>query len=181
MLFPHNPFFWALLSMFGLVGCCSVVGTKKIGGNPLSGFLIISIYVIGRFILVLPYCPQPRFDIGGIHGLFGGIIFVVGLIFGLVPSFTIRPLTAADEKIELKTTGFYRFVRNPIYLGEVLYTLGWSVIFRSIIGVALVPMWWTGLLVLTVIEEERLAKKLGMPYIKYKNRVRGRIVPGLPI
>jgi protein-S-isoprenylcysteine O-methyltransferase Ste14 len=167
--------------MFGLVGCCAVVGTKKIGGNPLYGILIISIFVIGRIVLVLPFCPQPRFDIGGLHGLIGSIIFVIGVIFGLIPAFHIKPLTAADEKIELKTAGFYKFVRNPIYLGEVLYTLGWAIIFRSIIGVALVPMWWVGLLVLVVIEEERLELKLGKPYLDYKKRIRGRIIPSLPI
>ena len=31
MTFLHDPFFWALISMFGLVAACAVVGSKKVG------------------------------------------------------------------------------------------------------------------------------------------------------
>lgn len=31
MGFFRSPFFWALVSMFGLVGACSMVGSKKVG------------------------------------------------------------------------------------------------------------------------------------------------------
>ncbi len=53
--------------------------------------------------------------------------------------------------------------------------------FRSVIGVALVPFWWAGLLFLVFIEEESLERELGQAYLEYKKRVRGRIIPGLPI
>lgn len=38
-----------------------------------------------------------------------------------------------------------------------------------------------GLWLLTIIEEESLERKLGLPYIEYKKRVPGRILPGLPL
>lgn len=78
-------------------------------------------------------------------------------------------------------TGFYGIVRNPIYLGKVLWCLGWAIMFRSVIGVALVPLWWTGLLILIMIEEESLERSLGQSHLEYKKQVRGRIIPGLPI
>jgi protein-S-isoprenylcysteine O-methyltransferase Ste14 len=53
--------------------------------------------------------------------------------------------------------------------------------FRSVIGVALVPLWWAGLLFLIVIEEETLERELGEAYLEYKQQVRGRIIPGLPV
>jgi Phospholipid methyltransferase len=99
-----------------------------------------------------------------------------------IPSLTtIKPFTGPDEKIELKTNGFYGVVRNPIYLGEVLWCFGWSIIFRSIIGLALVPFWWAGLLGHIMIEEQSLERERGRPYLEYKDRVRGRMTPGLPI
>jgi protein-S-isoprenylcysteine O-methyltransferase Ste14 len=177
--FLNNPFFWALVSMFGLVGACAVVGSQKIGKNTLLGLLIVVIFDLGRFILVLPFCEQPRFDLGGWHGLIGGIILVVGLIF-CIPALDIRPFNAANEQLKLKTTGFYRIVRNPIYLGEILWCFGWAIIFRSIVGVTLIPLWWAGLLILILIEEESLERALGQTYLDYKQRVRGRIIPGLP-
>jgi protein-S-isoprenylcysteine O-methyltransferase Ste14 len=179
MTILNDPFFWALISMFGLVAACSVVGSKKVGRNTGVGVLIVTIFDLGRFLLVLPFCDQPRFEIDGWHGLFGGIIFIVGLIFCL-PAFSIKPFNSANEKTEFVTTGFYRIVRNPIYLGEVLWCLGWAILFRSTIGVYLVLLWWAGLLFLIIIEEEHLERALGQPYLEYKQRVRGRIIPGLP-
>jgi protein-S-isoprenylcysteine O-methyltransferase Ste14 len=181
MSFLNDPFFWALTSMFGLVGACAVVGSKKVGRNTLLGLFIVTIFDLGRFILALPLCDQPHFNIGGWHGLLGGTIFVIGGYLGLAPCLLIRPVNVAEKGMDLQTTRFYGLVRNPIYLGEVLWCLGWAIMFRSIIGVALVPLWWLGLLILILIEEESLERSLGQTYLEYKKRVRGRIIPGLPI
>jgi protein-S-isoprenylcysteine O-methyltransferase Ste14 len=181
MYFLGDPFFWALISMFGLVGACAVVGSKKVGRNTLLGLFIVTIFDLGRFILALPFCDQPRFDIGGWHSFLGGLIFVIGGYLGLAPCLLIRPVNVAEKGMDLQTTGLYRIVRNPIYLGEVMWCLGWAMMFRSAIGVALVPLWWLGLLILITIEEESLERSLGQSYLEYKKRVRGRIIPGLPI
>jgi len=176
----QDPFFWALISMFGLTGAGAVVGGKRLGQYPLFGFIIVLIFILGRAVLVLPFCPQPRFDASNWYVIIGGIIFIAGLIF-CIPGLYIKPFTAPDENVQLRTTGFYGIVRNPIYLGEVLWCLGWAILFRSIIGFLLVPLWWAGLLFHTIIEEENLERKLGHPYIVYKSKIRGRIIPGLPI
>ena len=81
----------------------------------------------------------------------------------------------------LRTSGIYGVVRNPIYLADVLFSLGFAIMFRSIIGVALVPVWWAGFLLIALTEEESLERTLGQPYLDYKRRVKGRIIPGLPI
>lgn len=180
MTFINNPFFWALVSMFGLVGACAVVGSRRIGSRPLIGWIIVLLFFdLGRVLLVLPFVEQPRFEMGGWHSLVGGFIIVVGLIFAL-PTFEVKPLNVAKKGMELKTTGFYAIVRNPIYLCEVLWCLGWAIIHCSLIGVALVPLWWLGLLFLIFIEEESLERALGQTYLAYKQQVRGRIIPGLP-
>lgn len=180
MTFITNPFFWALVSMFGLVGACAVVGSKRIGRYPIIGWIIvICFFDFGRMMLALSFVEQPRFEIGGWHGLVGSVIFIVGLVFG-IPTFDIKPLNVAEKEMELRTTGFYAIVRNPIYLCEVLWCFGWAIIHRSLVGVALVPLWWLGLLFLISIEEESLERALGQTYLAYKQRVRGRIIPGLP-
>ncbi len=183
MMFYEDPFFWALISMFSLVGAVALVGSKKMGRYQLLGIIIVALFLLGRIILVLPFCPQPRFEIGICNWVTGGIIFTIGLIFCIpgIPGLYIKPFTGPDEKVDIKSTGFYGIVRNPIYLGEILWCLGWAVMFRSIIGVALVPMWWASLLFLIIIEEGSLERELGKPYLEYKEKVRGRIIPGLPI
>jgi protein-S-isoprenylcysteine O-methyltransferase Ste14 len=174
----ENPFFWAVISMFGLVGASTAVGSNKLGKNPFLGIIIVIIFDLGRFILV--FCPQDRFEMADLHLVVGGMILIIGLVF-CIPAFSIKPFTVADKNIKLITTGFYGIVRNPIYLGEVLWCLGWAIIFRSTIGIFLVPFWWVGLLFHTLIEEEKLEQTLGQSYLDYKNRVRGRIIPRLPI
>jgi protein-S-isoprenylcysteine O-methyltransferase Ste14 len=176
--FYEEPFFWALISMFGLVGACAVVGSKAVGGRTTLGLGFVALFDLGRFLLVVP--DQSRFDLVPLITVLGGVLFLAGGYLGLAPCFLIRPLNAAEQQTTLITSGFYGIVRNPIYLGELLWCLGWALIYRSIIGVALVPLWWAALLILVVIEEENLERELGQPYRDYKRRVRGRIVPGLP-
>jgi protein-S-isoprenylcysteine O-methyltransferase Ste14 len=179
--FFNNPFFWAFISMFTLVGACSVVGSRKIGSHPALGWIMVSILSLGRVILVLPSVDQPRFFVSGFNAAIGIPIFVIGLCFALGPCFLIRPLNIAEEDMELITKSFYKYTRNPIYLGEILWCLGWSIIHGSIIGVALVPVWWSGFLFLILIEEESLQRAIGTTYEDYKKKVKGRILPGTPI
>jgi protein-S-isoprenylcysteine O-methyltransferase Ste14 len=179
MLFWEEPFFWALVSMFGLVGCCAVVGSQRIGRNTLLSGCMVAIFDMGRFALVLP--DQSRFESGGALVLLGGLVLFAGGYLGLAPCVLIRPINVAESGMELATTGFYTVIRNPIYLGELLMSLGWSLLHRSTTGVCLTPVWWTALLILIVIEEESLERALGQSYLDYKQRVRGRILPGLPI
>ena len=81
----------------------------------------------------------------------------------------------------LKTSGVYRIVRNPIYLADILFSLGFAVMFRSIIGIALIPVWWIAFLLLVLVEESSLERTLGQNYLDYKQQVNGRMIPGLPI
>jgi len=137
--------------MFTLVGACSVVGSRKMCSHPALGWIIVSILSLGRVILVLPSIEQPRFFLDGFNTAIGIPIFIIGLCFALGPSFLIRPLNIAEENMEFITKSFYEYTRNPIYLGEILWCLGWSIIHGSIIGVALVPLWWSGFLFLILM------------------------------
>ena len=180
MTFFNNPFFWAFISMFGLVGCGAVVSGMKLGKFPLFGAIVVVIFDLGRVLLVLPFCPQPRFEIWGLHTFIGGFIFIVGIIF-CAPAMIIKPITAPDKTISLKTNGLYSIVRNPIYTGELLWCLGLAIYFRSVIGVALIPIWWIALLLHIAKEEASLERELGEVFLQYKKQVKGRLIPGLPI
>ncbi len=181
MFLLENPLFWALLSMFGLTGACLVVGTKRVGSSFFLGGIIVTIFFSGRFIMVLPYISQPRFYFGVWQTIIGVVLFITGLFFALAPCFSIRPLNIAHKNTVLATSGFYRIVRNPIYLGELLWCLGWSLLHGSVMGIILIPFWWAGLLIIILIEEESLKRALGPGYLEYKAQVKGRIIPGLPL
>jgi len=179
-MFVQDPFFWAFIGMFGLLAGTALVSGTKLGRNALLGFAIVLVCDLTRMILVLPFCLQPRFEIGVWNWIAGGILLAAALVFA-VPALSIKWWAAPDGKMVLKTTGIYGIVRNPIYLADILFSLGFAIMFRSIIGVALIPVWWAGFLFVVLAEEESLVRTLGQPYLDYKQRVKGRIVPGLPI
>jgi protein-S-isoprenylcysteine O-methyltransferase Ste14 len=175
-----NPFFWAFVGMFGLLAGIVLVSGIKLGQNALLGLITIMICDSSRILLVLPFCPQPRFEIGMWNWIIGGIVLAAAMVFG-VPALSINWRTAPDSKIVLKTNGIYSVVRNPIYLTDILFSLGFAIMFRSIIGVALVPIWWAAFLSIVLVEEVSMERALGQPYLDYKQRVKGRIIPGLPV
>jgi protein-S-isoprenylcysteine O-methyltransferase Ste14 len=174
-----DPFLWALVSMFGLAGAEALVGSAKLARFWWMGFITVGLFTVGRVAIVLPWVHQPRLATGDWSWVAGGLIFAVGMVFAL-PVFKIRPITGPAAGVNLKTGGLYGIVRNPLYLSDILWCLGLAIMFRSEVGIALVPLWWAGLLLLTLIEEESLERKLGWQYVEYKERVRGRILPGLP-
>jgi protein-S-isoprenylcysteine O-methyltransferase Ste14 len=87
------------------------------------------------------------------------------------PGFPVPP----DRLVE---DGPYRFVRNPMYLGHLIFMLGLAVTFVS----------WFALLLFTaralwfhrrVLEDEaRLQEMFGQAYLDYQGRVK-RWIPGL--
>jgi protein-S-isoprenylcysteine O-methyltransferase Ste14 len=175
-----NVFFWAFVGMFGLLVGIALVSGIKLGQNAFLGVITIMIADFSRIILVLPFCPQPRFEIGIWNWVIGGMLLAVAVIFS-IPALSIDWRTAPDSKTVLRTTGIYGIVRNPIYLADILFSLGFAVMFRSIIGIALIPVWWAAYLAIVLVEEASLERALGQRYLDYKQQVKGRIIPGLPI
>jgi protein-S-isoprenylcysteine O-methyltransferase Ste14 len=180
MFILTDPFFWAFVGMFGLLVGIALVSGMKLGQNSLLGLTTIMVCDFSRIILVLPFCPQPRFEIGMWNWIIGGVVLAVAMAFG-IPALSINWRTAPDSKTVLKTNGIYSVVRNPIYVADILFSLGFAIMFGSIIGVALIPVWWVAFLSIVLVEETSLERALGQPYLDYKQRVKGRIIPGLPI
>jgi len=180
MFILTNLFFWAFVGMFGLLIGIAFVSGIKLGQNPVLGLLTIMICDFSRIIIVLPFCPQPRFEIGIWNWILGGIILAMAVVF-CVPALSIDWRTAPDSKTVLKTDGIYRIVRNPIYLADLLFSLGFALMFHSIIGIALIPIWWVAYLAIVLVEETSLERALGQRYLDYKQQVKSRIIPGLPI
>jgi protein-S-isoprenylcysteine O-methyltransferase Ste14 len=119
----------------------------------------------------------------------GGVItFGIGLCFmcgGLVlrwrsfkalSRYLTVPVTTSPDQL-LITTGPYRFVRHPSYLGLILVLAGIGVILAnwlSIAVLALVPL--IGVMYRTHIEEDALPGILGDAYTGYAS-TRKRLVP----
>ncbi|HLF73008.1 MAG TPA: isoprenylcysteine carboxylmethyltransferase family protein [Anaerolineales bacterium] len=77
-----------------------------------------------------------------------------------------------DPPKELVVAGFYRYVRNPMYLGVILVLIGYFLWFGfwALLGYAALAFIATHLFV-TLYEEPTLTKKFGAAYEEYLRRV----------
>ncbi len=78
----------------------------------------------------------------------------------------------------LVAEGPYRYTRNPMYLGHLIFLLGLVITFRSWLaaGLLIVHVGWFHRRVLK--DEARLETRFGAPYLTYKARVK-RWLPGV--
>ncbi len=60
-MFFNDPFFWAFISMFGLVGCGAVVSGSKLGRYPLFGATVVIIFDLGRVRISSPFLRATTF------------------------------------------------------------------------------------------------------------------------
>jgi protein-S-isoprenylcysteine O-methyltransferase Ste14 len=151
-----------------------------LGHNPLFGFATVIGNDFSRILMVLPFVSQPRFDFGIGNWILGGLLIAVACGFG-VAAFAVKWWKAPDKDVVLQTAGVYGIVRNPIYLCDLVFSLGIAVCFGSFAGMALIPLWWIAFLFIAQMEETSMERELGQAYRDYKNQVRGRIIPGLPV
>lgn len=79
---------------------------------------------------------------------------------------------------EIVSGGPYRYLRNPMYLGHLIFMAGLAITFSSWLALALLVfhiVWFQK----RVLEDEmRLEKRFGAPYFDYKARVK-RWIPGV--
>lgn len=131
---------------------------------------LVLMALIQVFVPVYQYVEPPLAYTGIVPVLFG--ITMAALSAGLFKK-AETGLIPFDEASTLVTTGFYRFSRNPMYLGMFLMLLGVAFLLGSI-GV-LLPVLLFVLVIRNnfVLGEERfLEAAFGQRYLDYKSSVR---------
>lgn len=99
----------------------------------------------------------------------------LGLVWGAVRTFLREGTNVVPTRPALKivTDGPYRFTRNPMYLGMVLFLLGISLVFSLEWGIILTPVLWLAFDRLIVAREEvYLAGKFGPDYQALRDQTR---------
>jgi protein-S-isoprenylcysteine O-methyltransferase Ste14 len=147
-----------VLPAFGVLGLASAylpaytdrIGFWTVDGDALR-WLGVTLYALGGVVRLWP-------------------VFVLGRRFsGLV---AIQPGHA------LVTTGIYRVIRHPSYLGMMMLSLGWALAFRSVLGVVLVVLMIVPLVGRINAEERLLRSQFGREYDAYRVRT-SRLIPGI--
>jgi protein-S-isoprenylcysteine O-methyltransferase Ste14 len=139
---------------------------------------LIYLTVLGAALGIDLLAGGPRLGLPDLpRYLAGAALFALGLVLTIIAASgfraagtEVRPWKASTA---LVTTGFYRYTRNPMYLGMALIYAGLSLFADSVIALAfIVPL----LIIITygVIkrEEHYLEVKFGEEYRRYKGKVR---------
>lgn len=112
----------------------------------------------------------------------GVTLFVIGGALRLWPVYVLGPrfsgLVAIQTGHRLETSGPYRVIRHPSYLGLLINSLGWALAFRSGVGVLLTALTLLPLVARIEAEEALLARHFGAAYAAYRART-ARLLPGL--
>jgi protein-S-isoprenylcysteine O-methyltransferase Ste14 len=112
----------------------------------------------------------------------GVALFAVGGALRLWPVYVLGDrfsgLVAIQPGHQLVTTGIYSSIRNPSYLGLLIIALGWSLAFRSLIGVVLTALLVPPLIARMNAEERLLQSQFGAEYDAYRART-SRLIPGV--
>ncbi|MBW2416394.1 MAG: isoprenylcysteine carboxylmethyltransferase family protein [Deltaproteobacteria bacterium] len=175
----QDPYFWAFVAMLGLVGGNAIQGSPVVGRRTWFGVVVISMVTFGRVALVLPFVQQIRFSFPLSDTL--GVLIIGASLLLMAPLLRIRPATRPDTVEPLSTRGVFGLVRHPGYLANIIWGIGWAILYGSAIGLALTPVWIIAFYLHALIEEEALLKEYGSSYREYMGRVRARLVPGLPV
>jgi protein-S-isoprenylcysteine O-methyltransferase Ste14 len=148
-------------------------------------------WVLGAFsvlAILLAYFPAftDRHDFLTLDGdavrWTGFVISVLGGSLRLWPVFVLgrrfSGLVAIQKDHTLVTTGIYRHIRNPSYLGLLTGALGWALVFRAGAGVLIAALLLIPLVARMRAEERLLASEFGAEYESYRART-WRLVPGI--
>jgi len=131
----------------------------------MAPLLFLPVYADRRAIMV--------FDGDAVRYL-GLVVYAAGCVLRIGPMFTLKnrfraPWTTQEQHY-LVTSGFYRYIRHPSYLGLFLALLGWFLVFRCWIGfvvcLLLIPLAIPELRK----EEKMLVDEFGEEYAAYRRR-----------
>ncbi len=132
----------------------SILGALTAVGAPVECFVLKKQIAIAQSVL-------------------GGAIGITGLTLGILSFLALgknfRPFMAPKVNSTLVTTGIYKYIRHPMYIGTILALLGLVVAFGSLL---VIPA-WLGVAILYLIKiekEEPLLLEKFPDYAEYRRR-----------
>jgi len=142
-------------------------------------------WVVGQSLLMLAFLLAPVWARGDWSGAWsawlGGLLLVISAVFGLggvaVLGRNRTPFPQPRPGSQLVCHGLYRWVRHPLYTSVICFAFGWSLGWRSWVGVMLAVLTAAFLFAKSKREEQWLRARFP-DYETYARRTR-RFFPGL--
>jgi len=171
-----------IVSLLAFVGAMSLAVSRRRGGTPARGgsrsgraLLVANFAALGVYFAALLVSASPAGSTLALLACSGSLLALAGTALvvrsraELGPAWSLVP--KADEGTEFVTTGPYRLVRHPIYLGLALVAMGealafgsWPAVLIVLFGVVPTFAWRAG------AEERLLARAFGERHAAYRKR-----------
>ena len=189
-----RPFFShpALIGLVAVLFALSIVSFFA-GGNLSPGVRearsnrwVIAVFAVIGFLNAYLPAYTDRKELWTIDGdtirWLGVVLFAAGGVLRIWPVFVLGQrfsgLVAIQPGHTLVTSGVYEVIRHPSYLGLLINSLGWSLAFRSGVGVLLTMLLIPILLSRISAEEDLLRTQFGDEYRAYCSHT-SRLIPGI--
>jgi len=158
--------------------------------SKIFSILILLMILLSPFFLIGAFLEN-RLFISQIFPFWDNILVsYIGFILYLTGSFLVIVARAqlgrfgtgeliTEEDHQLFTQGVYRYIRNPMYSGSLIATIGFCLVFRCIITLVIMFVYSFLIYRMRIIEEEKiLQEKFGSEFEEYKKKTK-RLIPFL--
>jgi protein-S-isoprenylcysteine O-methyltransferase Ste14 len=159
-----------------MLACLYVLRLKPT--NKFAGFIPMVTSIVGCFLLSALFFVAPiNLSIG--FKFFAAGLIVIGNLFTVYSlAYLGRSFSILPEGRRLVTTGPYRVMRNPVYIGEAVATIGAMITLFSLGAVLIVVAQFALQIVRIHYEEKVLRETFPQEYDDYVRRT-ARLIPGL--
>ncbi len=157
--------------------CCLVVRgvyemlkeTHAIDPDSKPIFAVILTVMLVLWLTWFTLCPADPFPVvlPALVRWIGLGVFAAGMILAVGALVQLRGVENINH---LVTTGLFRTMRHPMYVGFICWIVGWSLFHGAVVSLAIgiagiaSVLWWRHL------EEVRLRRQFGAPYEEYQRR-----------
>jgi protein-S-isoprenylcysteine O-methyltransferase Ste14 len=158
---------WVYLALHGAYGFCWLLKhlvfrdsgweVRVTFGGAAATFLLLDLYWIAPWLLVSGAFGAPRSGPSGWYLAACIAFFTLGLAFMLVAD--CQKYFTLQQRRGLITTGMYRYIRHPNYLGEMMLYAALAMLVRHWLPWLVLAFWWLeGFLVNMLLIEESLSR-----------------------
>jgi protein-S-isoprenylcysteine O-methyltransferase Ste14 len=160
---------------------------RRMHGGPLAEARTVQKFIIiGAFLGLFGIMAFSAFDhrmgwstVPAVVCVIGDVLIVVGLVAGMlvvIQNSYAAATVGVEEGQKLASRGLYKLVRHPMYAGNLILMVGIPLALGSYWGLLLIiPAQLV--LVLRILDEEKLLTQELVGYREYKERVHYRLVP----
>jgi len=147
--------------------------------NPFYRGMVALVILIGTGISGLVF-SWTTFSIFPLSNIIGGVLILLGFVFHRWAERDHKMAHKQSRDIDMiVTTGIYSKIRHPSYLSMIVMNVGTALAFGVMMtfGIALLTIiHW---IITSLKEEEVLMQKFPHEYMRYKQEVRWRMIPGV--